>query len=169
MLTIKNWMNVVNYRISEGSTYGWKCYGENAHSLSSWDQKYNGVSSEIIFDTVTEEVYEVSVCDYSKNRAYRYINPKYADMQKSECDDRKVKYECAWDDVNYTDLESVDDWMQKAEAIMNYRDYDDRVQIEVDFDDDTLKQLFLEAHKRDITLNKLIEEILQEEIRKSND
>jgi hypothetical protein len=34
--------------------------------------------------------------------------------------------------------------------------------VPVELDDDTLLKLTMEAHKRDITLNKLIEEILRE-------
>ena len=33
-------------------------------------------------------------------------------------------------------------------------------EIEIDLDDETLFQLMLEAHRRDITFNKLVEEIL---------
>lgn len=37
-------------------------------------------------------------------------------------------------------------------------------EIEVDLEEETLFQLLLEAHRRDITLNKLVEEILLKEI-----
>lgn len=39
-------------------------------------------------------------------------------------------------------------------------------EIEIDLDDETLFQLMLEAHRRDITFNKLVEEILLKEIEK---
>lgn len=41
---------------------------------------------------------------------------------------------------------------------------DNRVDVEVDLDNFTILQLALEAHKRDITLNKMVEIILQEVI-----
>jgi hypothetical protein len=41
---------------------------------------------------------------------------------------------------------------------------DNREEVELDLDDGTILQLALEAHKRDITLNKMIEIILQETI-----
>lgn len=37
-------------------------------------------------------------------------------------------------------------------------------EIEIDLEEETLFQLLLEAHRRDITLNKLVEEILLKEI-----
>lgn len=41
---------------------------------------------------------------------------------------------------------------------------DNRVDVEIDLDNFTILQLALEAHKRDITLNKMVEIILQEVI-----
>jgi len=41
---------------------------------------------------------------------------------------------------------------------------DNRVDVELDLDNFTILQLALEAHKRDITLNKMVEIILQEVI-----
>jgi predicted HicB family RNase H-like nuclease len=43
---------------------------------------------------------------------------------------------------------------------------DNRVEIELDLDEHEIYQLAMEAHKRDITLNKMIEGILQEVIDK---
>ena len=71
MLTLKNFMEAVKYRITEGSPYGWQCYGNNAYCLDSWDGDHDGHSATIIFDTETQVVYEVSVFDYKKERAYR--------------------------------------------------------------------------------------------------
>ena len=43
---------------------------------------------------------------------------------------------------------------------------DNRVEIELNLDEHEIYQLAMEAHKRDITLNKMIEIILQEVIDK---
>jgi uncharacterized protein YjaG (DUF416 family) len=43
---------------------------------------------------------------------------------------------------------------------------DNRVEIELDLDEHEIYQLAMEAHKRDITLNKMIESILQEVVDK---
>ena len=43
---------------------------------------------------------------------------------------------------------------------------DNRVEIELNLDEHEIYQLAMEAHKRDITLNKMIESILQEVIDK---
>jgi len=41
---------------------------------------------------------------------------------------------------------------------------DNRVEVELDLNEHEIYQLAMEAHKRDITLNKMIESILQEVI-----
>jgi hypothetical protein len=46
--------------------------------------------------------------------------------------------------------------------------FDTRIQVPVELDNDTLLKLTMEAHKRDITLNKMIEEILRELIYPEN-
>lgn len=45
---------------------------------------------------------------------------------------------------------------------------DNREEVELDLDDETILQLALEAHKRDITLNNMIEIILREAIDRYN-
>ena len=37
MITLKEWMELVDYRVTEGSDYGWNCYGPNVHMLDSWN------------------------------------------------------------------------------------------------------------------------------------
>ena len=46
---------------------------------------------------------------------------------------------------------------------------DNRVTIELDLDEDLLYQLMLKAHEHDITLNQMIEKILQEYLDKETD
>lgn len=161
MVTLKEWMEVVGYRITEGSNYCWECYGANAYMLDSWNGEQDGHSFSVIFDTRTQEVYEVQAHDYPNNRAYRLINPDYAQAHKDEANDRSVDLNQAWDDVTYTDLEVEDDWIQKALAIAAGEDYDTRVSIPVDFSDDDLFTYMKMAHERDITLNQLIEQALR--------
>ena len=54
--------------------------------------------------------------------------------------------------------------MEKAKAIFENKPFDRRVEVPVELEDDVLLQLALEAHKRDITLNKMVEILLQNAI-----
>lgn len=166
MITLKQWMETFNYRITEGDTYGWSCYGPNAHQLSAWNGKHSdgGWSGNIVFDTKTDVVYEVEVCDYTNERAYRIINPEYKKAYESEAKNHGASADEAWDCVKFTDLEIDEDWLAKAEAIVDGVDYDSRVEVPMNLDDDVILALALEAHKRDITINKMVEILLQQVI-----
>lgn len=150
MITLKEWMEVANYRVTEGGDYF--AYG-GAYALTSWNGDQDGYSLEIVFSPRTQEVYEVQACDYKHQRAYRLVHGDYRD--------EKLDHE-AWDDVQWVDLESDDDWIQKALAIVAGEDYDTRVNIPVEFTDEELLKYMRLAHERDITFNQLVEEALRE-------
>jgi hypothetical protein len=166
MITIKEFMELVDYKITEGGEYGWQCYGPNSYMLSSWNSVHGagGYSFNITFSTKTQKVYEVSVCDYTNDRAYRMINPKNQEKHRKEALARNVNLNQAWDDVDYVDLDVLDDFIQKSLAIRAGENYDTRVQVPVDFSDEELLQYMKLAHERDITFNQLVEEALRHAI-----
>ena len=163
MITMKEWMELVDYKITEGSEYGWGCYGPYSYTLDSWNRVHGpgGYSFSITFSTKSQKVYEVSVCDYTNNRAYRMINPKFQEKHRKEAEMRDVNLHEAWDDVDYVDLEVVDDFIQKALAIKANEPYDTRISVPVDFTDEELLTYMKLAHDRDITFNELVEEALR--------
>jgi hypothetical protein len=163
MITMKEWMELVDYKITEGSEYGWGCYGPNSYTLDSWNGVHGvgGYSFSIVFSTKSQKVYEVSMCDYTNDRAYRMINPKFQKKHDTEAGHKSVLANQAWDDVDYVDLDVVDDFIQKALAIRAGESYDTRVSVPVDFSDEELLQYMKMAHERDITFNELVEEALR--------
>ena len=166
MISMKEWMELIGYKITEGSTYGWSCYGSDAYTLDNWNGVHGpgGYSFSIVFDTVTQTVYQVSACDYTNNRAYRMINPDYVEQHRKEAESRDVLVNQAWDDVDYVDLDVDDDFFQKALAIQAGEDYDTRVSVSVDFSDEDLLQYMKLAHERDITFNEFVTQALTEAI-----
>lgn len=165
MITLKQWMEVCGYRITEGSEYGWQCFGHNAYRLDSWNGDQDGHTISIVFDTRTQEVYEVEAFDYKRERAYRMVNPAYKEAFDAEFVDREI-LDMAWEDeegnpVKYIDLDVEEDFMDKAYAICNDQEYDTRVQVPVNFTDDELLTYMKMAHERDITFNQLVEEALR--------
>jgi len=166
MITMKEWMELVDYKITEGGEYGWTCYGSNAYTLDSWNGVHGagGYSFSIVFSTKSQKVYEVSMCDYTNDRAYRMINPKNQEKHRKEALARDVNLNEAWDCVDYVELDVVDDFIQKALAIRAGETYDTRVQVPVDFSDEELLQYMKLAHDRDMTFNEFVEEALRHAI-----
>jgi hypothetical protein len=166
MITLKEWMELVDYKITEGSDYGWGCYGPNSFTLDSWNGVHGvgGYSFSIVFSTKSQKIYEVSMCDYTNNRAYRMINPTFQEKHRKEAEMRDVNLNEAWDGVDYVELDVVDDFIQKALAIRANEPYDTRVQVQVDFSDEDLLQYMKIAHERDVTFNQLVEDALRQAI-----
>ena len=151
MLTLKAWMELVDYKVTEGSDYFTNIKG--LYSMSSWNEQQDGFSFFIAFDPKdNQRVYAVEACDYARNRAYRLVDSAL------EVDNQ------AWDDNEWTTLESDDDFIQKATAIKNSEDYDTRVSVPLDLPDDVLFTLMKQAHEQDVTLNQMVEHILQKAI-----
>jgi hypothetical protein len=161
MITLKEWMELVSYRITEGSEYCWRCYGTEAYSLDSWNGDQDGHSFTVIFDKGNQTVYEVTVCDYANDRAYRMINPDYKFDYDNEAQNRGVDRDQAWDEVNYTDLETDEDFMTKAQAIIAGEPYDTRISIPINLPDDEMLVLMTMAHERDMTFNDFVEDIIR--------
>jgi hypothetical protein len=171
MITMKEWMELVDYRITEGSEYSWTCYGPNAYSLDSWNGVHGkgGYSFSIVFSTKTQKVYEVSMCDYTNDRAYRMINPKNQKKHEKEAMERGVNLNEAWDECDYVDLEVDDDFIQKALAIKAGEDYNTDVSIPLDLPDDLLMVAFKAAHEQNITFNEYVNNALRSLIDRVND
>jgi hypothetical protein len=153
MITLKEWMEVVGYRITEGSVYNQ--FGSDAYCLDSWSGSQDGYSLSIVFDTKTQVVYKVEAHDYQNRRSYRQVNVFYQDQ---------VTDSVAYDDVEFVNLDLHDDWIEKAIAIVAGEDYDTRVQMQVEFSDDELLTYMKMAHEQDVTFNQFVVNALQQAI-----
>jgi hypothetical protein len=161
MLTLPEFLELIDHRITGGSEFQWQCYGNQAQVIDSDGANY---SFSVVFDRDDQEVYEVTVCDYANNRAYRMIDPDFKSGHDNEAAARDVPAGQAWDNVRYVDLDVADDFIQKGQAIRDGKPYDTRIQVDLDLPDNVLFDLMKLAHERDITLNHLIEQILREAI-----
>lgn len=164
MISLKEFMETVNFRISEGADYGWQCYGPYSYQLSAWNRIHGpgGWSANIVFSTKSQKVYEVEVCDYTNSRAYRLINPKFKVKHDKEAATHGEFANMAWDEVSFIDLETEEDWLEKARAIVAGEEYDTRIQVPLDLDNDTMFQMMKMAHERDLTLNAFVEDVLRQ-------
>jgi len=161
MVTLKGWLEAIDYKITEGSEYGWDCYGSAAYSLDYWDQDHDGVSSSVTFSRTDQTVYECYVCDYSKNKYYRWIHPDYQLANEQEGKDRGHDSDIVFDDEKFTELEVEEDFLEKLKAIVNYQPYDTRIQVPLDLNKKDMLTLMKQAHEADLTLNQYVERLLR--------
>ncbi len=158
MITIEDFVKAIDYKITGGAPYTWTCFGSDARWLESDTEDY---SVSMVFDTTTQVVYCAEVHDYDKKRSYRIFNPSFKDAHDSESDKMHVDKSNAYDGVKFTDLETDEDWLEKASAIVKGESYDNRIQVPLTLSDDEMFRLMKLAHENDITLNKMVERILQ--------
>jgi len=153
---------ITGYRISDGTEFLWGCYGLNAFMLSA--EVVGSSSISVVFSTATQQVFEMSAYDYANSRAYRWQHPDYCSAYQDEARSRNVAANQAWDDVDFIDLDIEADFIEKATAIAEGREYDTRVQVSLDIDDALLFKVMQLAHERDITTNELVNQILKSAI-----
>jgi hypothetical protein len=165
MLTLKDYMECISYRITEGSEYMWDCYGPDAYNIDS-GSNYGENTISIVFDKKTQEVYQMEAWDFAKKRSYRWINPAYVDAIKDESKKRNIDFEQSVDDEKFINIDVVADMLEKATAIANNVEYDTRIQVELNLADAEMLCLMTMAHERDLTLNQMVEHILTELINK---
>lgn len=166
MLTLEQAIKIGKYKISGGEEFLWKCFGPNAHYLDFYVEGYFKEFS-IVYDSETQKVYQARVGDEYNN--YCLTHPEYVEAYELEAKTRNTEPYGAYSDTCYTKLEVTEDFIEKASAIVDGRYYDTRIKIELEMPDEDLLLLCLDAHSKDITLNQLIEQVIEAEIERHSD
>ena len=162
-ISLKDFLECIEYKITEGSDFAWTCYGPNVQQLTT-EKPTHSISA--VFDTETQFVYEMEAWDYDKDRVYRWIHPDYIKAVKAEYKKLSLKFR-SHGDGKYIDVDEVVDILEKATAIARGEEYDPRLIVGIDIDDASLLVLMKHAHSKDITFNQLFTEIIQDEISRS--
>lgn len=159
MITVEDFTNAVQFKITGGSSFTWDCFGPDARWL---DAEENGqYSASIVFGGPDFTVYVAEAHDYGNNRSYRWINPNYLDVYTQAHKNNGTDMSVAWDDHRFTDLDVEEDFIEKCTAIVAGTGYDDRVRVPLDIPDADLLKFMMLAHERDMTFNQLVEEALR--------
>lgn len=162
MVTIKTFLEAVKYRITDGSNYLWHCFGPTVFQIDS--ENTNGSVITAVYNYETCQVFEMQAWDEKNSRQYRWVDPDYLIAVNEECVNRAVSFSASIDTNTFVDLESFEDFLEKAQAIANGVEYDLRVSIPIELPESELFVLMKLAHERDITLNELIENICNDSI-----
>lgn len=165
-MLLKDFLECIDYRITEGSEYLWNCFGNNTYQLDSWNGDTDGNTICVVFDKKTQVVYEMQAWDHARRRTYRWIHPDYIDAVKAEYARRNLDFTVSIDNEHFVDLDVEADILEKASAISKNEEYDTRIQLELTLDDTEMFTLMTMAHERDLTLNQMVEHILTEMINK---
>lgn len=161
-MTLSDFFNSVDYKVSGGGRFCWDCFGQLAHTIDATGNL--GADASVTFDTGTHMVYTVEVWDSVNDREYRWVNPAFVSVYKNESIRRSVDYTSSIDDRKYIDIEVEQDMLEKLKAIVHGENYDTRIQVPLNLPKTEMLQLMTLAHEQDITFNQLIGNILKDAI-----
>jgi len=160
-MKIDSFISAARFRITGGSEYQWRCFGDHARWLDmGWEGRDDRWQASAVFDSRDQTVYEIMVYDYVDNRAWVWHEPRWRDQYLQECDQRGVDPKTAWDDVPYTVLDSEEEIIYYLREVVST----ETGEVELNLPNDALLRLCMLAHEKDITLNQMVELILREAI-----
>ena len=165
MITLQQFMECIQYRVSNSDEYCWDCYGPDARSMDS--EVMDQYTITCVFDTKENFVYEMQVWDYVNDLQYRWIFHDYYDDVVAESKKRNIIFEESADSKKFIELDLEQDILEKAAAIVRGEDYDKRVLVNITWEEDLLFLAMKQAHEQDITFNEYISNILRAEIDKA--
>jgi len=93
--------NAAGHRISEGSQYMWKCYGNYARFLDYVDIAGQHYLSAI-FDANTQRIYQLEIWVPGQEQAFRWHDPEFRQDYLDEAAERHVEPDRAWDELKFT-------------------------------------------------------------------
>ena len=158
-MKLDQYLELIDYNLEGTSKYMWKSFGNTANFFDHNGQGKGEFS--VVADTKTKQIYYAAVIDSVRGNCYLWIDPEYKDAYVYEAESRNCNYLQAYDDVEYTELESEADWLEKARAIYLGQPYDERVTLTIDLPDDLLFSSMLRAHELDITFNEYLGRAIQ--------
>lgn len=163
MTTLKDFLEAVNFKITGGSEYGWDCFGPNARYLDCSDSDSNDGTYSInaVFDSKTQEIYQLEMWDYVNHREYRWIDSFYRPDFEAECGEKGINTNESLDGNKFIDVEVPEDIFEKINSMVLGKEYDTRIKVPVDFSDEDLLKYMKLAHEMDITFNELVERAIK--------
>jgi hypothetical protein len=164
MITLRDFMEIVDYRITEGSDFLWQCFGSKAYRLDSWESDRDSHTVSVVFDPNTQTVYQMEAHDYPGEKSFRWTHPDYREAHTAEARERDVNVQQAWDHVNFVDIESAEHLLRISRAIVQGQPYDQQVSVPIDLTDEEWYQLMRQAHEHDVTLNQWVQQLLERAI-----
>ena len=158
MIYIKEYLEAVNYKVTDGNKFYWNIYPGQCYVLD-YDEKW--CSCSVVYGPDSNVVYEINVTDTANDRWYRWIMPDFVEKTIQE----ETGFGC--DSSNYILLDVKQDIMEKLTAIAANKPYDDRVIMNIDLTDETFLFMAKQAHEQDITLNDYVTNLLIDFIAKT--
>jgi hypothetical protein len=149
---------IFDHKIVGGSEQYWTCYPDSRYL----DYESAFAKASVIVNTESGLVYEATIESIENpENSYYWINPDFKTDMINEAVDKKLNPDHLYFG---TELEVIEDFAEKADAIFHGEEFDHRVIVPITLSNDEMLKLMTIAHEKDITLNELVSQILEQEI-----
>ena len=166
-MTLHDFFNLFDYKVTEGSEFYWNCFGPNCRFI---ELKNNEIGGSVVFSKLNQEIFQAEVYDEANNVAYRWMPSTAREKYFAECEDRNVPKMEAWDGCDFVDVETVNQFSDVVKSLIQGEppegDLEGDMDVELELPQHVIVFLSLEAHKRNITLNEMINIALREMLTK---
>jgi len=162
-MSLHDFFTLFDYKVTEGSDFCWNCFGPNSRFI---ELKYNDIGGCVVFSKLNQEIFQAEVYDEAKNIAYRWMPPQAKIDYFAECEKRNVPKMEAWDGCEFVNVDSVSEFSGIVKSLIEGKDPEDDLEVELDLPHNVIVFLALEAHKRNITLNEMINIVLRDMLTK---
>lgn len=157
-ISLMQLLSLVEINLTEVSDYLWKCYGLNNPKYFDFTDKNGNDLGSFVADK-TGFVFEITFS--YKDKEYRWVHPEFYNKLSEEYKKHNTDMHIAYDDVKFVDLELVSDALDKLSKLYLGEKIDERVVVPLELTDEEWNTLSKLAHEKDITVNKMVEEILE--------
>ena len=164
MNTLTNFLKAIDYNITDSSDYNWECYGNEIRCIDSHNVDITECSA--MFTKNGGTIRELTMHDFEARRSYRWTDPQFEQARKDEANSIKVDDNIAYDELEFIELEMIEDMFEKMTAVTRGEEYDTRIMIPLDMTEQEFLEVARAAHALDITINAFFTMAVEEAIRK---
>lgn len=151
MNTLLDFLKAIDYKITDSSDYNWECYGNEIRCIDSYNVGLTECSA--MFTKNGGTIRELTMHDFEARRSYRWTDPQFEQARKDEANSIKVDDNIAYDELEFIELEMIEDMFEKMTAVSRGEEYDTRIMIPLDITDKEFLEVARAAHALDITIN----------------
>lgn len=95
-----------NYKVTGGSEYLWKSFGEDARYIDfGFSEDFPIVSA--VFNATTQEVFAVEIFNEENAQAWKFIDPRYQITYNNECKQRGVDPTTCADSIKFKNVDNI--------------------------------------------------------------
>lgn len=159
-MKLEDILPLIDYSISEATSYLWPCFGNHCRLWSFVDCEGRDFGSCVVNECGQILLISFSFVDNSKYSAYYWLEPKYRQVYLDECKVRQIDPDKYTDGILAIELEESQDVFEKISAIYKLAPFDKSILLSIELSTKHFDALNELALKNGLTLEQQIHNII---------